>query len=62
MFIKNTNRKMATFDEVKDIPNHPEKYLIDVRNPNELEETGVLPGSINIPGMFSFLGHGINRY
>lgn len=41
---------MATFEEVKDIPNHPEKYLIDVRNLNELEETGVLPSSINIPG------------
>lgn len=40
---------MASYEEVKDIPNHPTKYLFDVRNKNELEETGVLPASINIP-------------
>lgn len=40
---------MATYEEVKDIPNHPEKYLVDVRNTNELENTGVIPGSLNIP-------------
>ncbi|EDV49316.1 rhodanese domain-containing protein CG4456 [Drosophila erecta] len=40
---------MATYEEVKDIPNHPEKYLFDVRNESELKETGVLPASINIP-------------
>ncbi|XP_017103637.3 rhodanese domain-containing protein CG4456 [Drosophila bipectinata] len=40
---------MATYEEVKDIPNHPDKYLVDVRSPSELEETGVLPASINIP-------------
>ncbi|EDV42219.1 uncharacterized protein Dana_GF17119 [Drosophila ananassae] len=40
---------MATYEEVKDIPNHPEKYLVDVRNASELKETGVLPSSINIP-------------
>ncbi|EDW16921.1 rhodanese domain-containing protein CG4456 [Drosophila mojavensis] len=40
---------MATYEEVKDIPNQPHKYLFDVRNKSELEETGVLPASINIP-------------
>jgi len=40
---------MATYEEVKDVPNHPEKYLFDVRNESELKETGVLPASINIP-------------
>ncbi|KAH8382702.1 hypothetical protein KR009_004871 [Drosophila setifemur] len=40
---------MATYEEVKDIPNQPEKYLFDVRNVSELKETGVLPASINIP-------------
>ncbi|KAL5285572.1 TSTD3.2 family protein [Megaselia abdita] len=40
---------MATYQEVKDIPNHPGKYLIDVRNVSELEETGILPSSLNIP-------------
>lgn len=40
---------MATYEEVKDIPNQANKYLIDVRNKSELEETGTLPASINIP-------------
>lgn len=37
------------YDEVKDLPNHPEKTLIDVREPHELQETGIIPTSINIP-------------
>ncbi|XP_030372933.1 rhodanese domain-containing protein CG4456 [Scaptodrosophila lebanonensis] len=40
---------MATYEDVKDVPNHPEIYLIDVRNPEELEESGRIPASINIP-------------
>ncbi|EDW83666.1 uncharacterized protein Dwil_GK13732 [Drosophila willistoni] len=40
---------MATYDDVKDIPNHPDQYLFDVRNQSELNETGTLPASINIP-------------
>lgn len=41
--------EIATFEEVKDLPNHPEKVLIDVREPEELKETGQIPTSINIP-------------
>lgn len=41
--------QIATYDEIKDLPNHPEAYLIDVRDPPELKETGVIPTSINIP-------------
>ncbi|XP_063700159.1 rhodanese domain-containing protein CG4456 isoform X2 [Culicoides brevitarsis] len=40
---------IATYEEVKDLPNHPEKLLIDVREPSELQQTGVIPTSINIP-------------
>ncbi|EDV97643.1 GH14585 [Drosophila grimshawi] len=40
---------MATYEQVKDVPNHPEIYLIDVRNPEELTATGTIPASINIP-------------
>lgn len=40
---------MATYEEVKNLPNHPEKLLIDVREPNELVETGFVPTAINIP-------------
>ncbi|XP_059613949.1 rhodanese domain-containing protein CG4456-like isoform X3 [Phlebotomus argentipes] len=41
--------KIATYEEVKDLCNHPEKLLIDVREPKELLETGCIPTSINIP-------------
>ncbi|XP_058055227.1 rhodanese domain-containing protein CG4456 isoform X2 [Anopheles bellator] len=40
---------VATLAEVEDLPNHPEKLLIDVREPSELEATGRIPTSINIP-------------
>lgn len=40
---------IVTYEEVKDLPNHPEKWLIDVREPSELIETGIIPTSINIP-------------
>lgn len=40
---------IVSYDEVKDLPNHPEKTLIDVREPHELQETGIIPTSINIP-------------
>ncbi|XP_055551248.1 rhodanese domain-containing protein CG4456-like [Wyeomyia smithii] len=40
---------VATYEEIVDLPNHPEKLLIDVREPAELASTGVIPTSINIP-------------
>lgn len=40
---------IVLYDEIKDLPNHPEKLLVDVREPNELAETGRIPTSINIP-------------
>ena len=45
---------MATYEEVKDVPNHPEVYLIDVRNKDELASTGALPSSINIPCKYKY--------
>ncbi|XP_058055228.1 rhodanese domain-containing protein CG4456 isoform X3 [Anopheles bellator] len=45
----NSRMSIATYEEVLDLPNHPEKLLIDVRNPDELAETGQIPTSINIP-------------
>lgn len=44
----------ATYEEVKDLPNNPGKLLIDVRDPNELKETGQIPTSINIPCRYCF--------
>lgn len=40
---------MATYEQVKDVPNHPDVYLIDVRRKEELQQTGFIPASINIP-------------
>lgn len=53
--------EIATFEEIKDLPNHPEKLLIDVREPNELVETGKIPTSINIPRKFNGLYIKYNR-
>lgn len=43
------NVPIVSYEEIKDLPNHPAKILIDVREPNELQETGIIPTSINIP-------------
>ena len=43
------NPDFATYEEVKDLPNHPEKYLIEVRSKDMVEKDGSIPGSINIP-------------
>uniref|UniRef100_A0AAG5D8R0 Rhodanese domain-containing protein n=1 Tax=Anopheles atroparvus TaxID=41427 RepID=A0AAG5D8R0_ANOAO len=40
---------VAHYEEIIDLPNHPEKLLIDVREPTELAATGQIPTSINIP-------------
>lgn len=48
-------KKFATYEQIKDLPNHPEKMLIDVREPHELAETGVIPTSINIPREYKCL-------
>lgn len=45
--------QIATYEEIKDLPNHPEKLLIDVREPHEIENTGKIPTSINIPRKYS---------
>lgn len=49
--------EIATFEEIKDLPNHPEKLLIDVREPNELVETGKIPTSVNIPRKLGSAAH-----
>ncbi|XP_005190101.1 rhodanese domain-containing protein CG4456 [Musca domestica] len=42
-------KDFATYEEVKDLPNHPEKYLIEVRSRDMVENDGAIPTSINIP-------------
>lgn len=48
-YSQSTDIMIASYEEVKDLPNHPEILLIDVREPEELRETGQIPTSINIP-------------
>lgn len=40
---------LVTYEEVLDLPNHPDILLIDVRDPPEISDTGKIPTSINIP-------------
>ncbi|XP_058828563.1 uncharacterized protein LOC131688372 [Topomyia yanbarensis] len=40
---------VATYGEIVSLPKHPEKLLIDVREPEELAAKGAIPTSINIP-------------
>lgn len=47
-----SQQEIAYYEEIKDLPNHKEKLLIDVREPNELIETGKIPTSINMPREF----------
>lgn len=42
-------KKIVTYEELLEVIKTPSKYLIDVRNPDEIKETGKIPSSINIP-------------
>ena len=49
-FILDINQNsIATYKEIKELSNHPEKLLIDVRQPEEIFNTGKVSESINIP-------------
>ncbi|RZB41734.1 Rhodanese domain containing protein [Asbolus verrucosus] len=39
----------VSFEYLKSLEGNKNVLLIDVREPTELEKTGVIPGSINIP-------------
>lgn len=51
-----TNMSTVDYAYIKDLPNHPDKTLIDVREPNELKETGIIPTSVNIPRKWESAG------
>lgn len=51
--ITDENVPIVSYEEVKDLPNHPEKLLIDVREPLELRQHGEIPNCINIPREYS---------
>lgn len=47
----------AYYEEIKDLHNHPEILLIDVREFSEIEGTGLIPTSIVIPCKISGVGN-----
>ncbi|XP_039441671.1 rhodanese domain-containing protein CG4456-like isoform X1 [Culex pipiens pallens] len=49
LFTAGNSMSIATYEEVLDLPNHPEKLLIDVRGVDEVASTGAIPTAINIP-------------
>lgn len=48
----NDTGRIATYDEILALPQKPEVLLIDVRQPEELEQEGKIPTAINIPCKF----------
>lgn len=54
LFSPSNKMSIATYEEVLDLPNHPEKVLIDVRGTDELAATGQIPTSINIPRKYNY--------
>ncbi|VEN36216.1 unnamed protein product [Callosobruchus maculatus] len=51
MSVQCNSSSLVSFGELRKLGNKPSKdvYIIDVREPTELQETGVIPSSINIP-------------
>lgn len=45
---------VATYYDIRNLPNRPEILLIDVRTLEEIERTGLIPTSIHIPSKFKF--------
>ncbi|CAK1545931.1 unnamed protein product [Leptosia nina] len=41
--------KVVKYSDMLRIIHEPEKVIVDVRNPEELKETGKIPSSMNIP-------------
>lgn len=50
-----TMSNTVTYEEVKDLPNHPEKFLFDVREPIEIAAIGAIPRAVNVPCRRYFL-------
>lgn len=43
------NNKIVNFADVREATKNNTVYIIDVREPHELQETGEIPNSLNIP-------------
>lgn len=47
--LKVYDKDIVSFEEFKTLTDDESAYIIDVREPEELKDTGVIPGSVNIP-------------
>ncbi|XP_071055440.1 rhodanese domain-containing protein CG4456-like isoform X2 [Onthophagus taurus] len=43
------DENIILIDEVRALKDNPKVFFVDVREPHEIEATGLIPGSINIP-------------
>lgn len=41
--------RISPYEEVAKVKETPGVYLIDIREAKEIEETGLIPGSIHVP-------------
>lgn len=48
-------QEIAYYEDIKNLPNTPEILLIDVREPYEVEGTGLMPTAVNIPCKFEIV-------
>lgn len=44
--------RVVSYEDMLKVINEPQKVIIDVRNPDEVDRTGKIPSSINIPRNF----------
>lgn len=47
-------KRVVSYEDVLKVIHQPEKIIIDVRNPDEVNLTGKIPSSINIPRNYIF--------
>lgn len=48
-------KRVVSYEDMLKIIQQPQKVIIDVRNPDEVRDTGKIPSSINIPCKNNYL-------
>ncbi|CAK1553709.1 unnamed protein product [Leptosia nina] len=48
-FSSKADPRIATYEDVSNGIKQPKTFIVDVRNPDEVQSTGLIPSSINIP-------------
>lgn len=48
-------KRVVSFEDMLEVIHEPKKVIIDVREPDEVASTGMIPSSINIPCNYYFL-------